>query len=67
MATRAKAAVFRFVGADLRRDILSALLTIPLSEAMRNAERIGFTSHEITAAIGTAQQLAAFSAWDRKT
>lgn len=63
---RAKAAIFRFVGADLRRDILSALLTDPLAEALRQAERIGFTSHEVTAAIGAAQTKAAFSHWERK-
>ncbi len=64
---RAKAAIFRFISADLRRDILAAMLTNPLAELMRQAERIGFTSHEITAAIGAAQHLAVFSHWERKT
>lgn len=31
----ARAAVFAKVGADLRREILSALLTDPLAEALR--------------------------------
>jgi len=61
-----RAAVFAKVGEGLRREILSALLTDPLAEAIRQAERIGFTPHEVVAAIGAAQKKAAFSHWERK-
>jgi len=61
-----RVAVFAKVGEGLRREILSALLSDPLAEAIRQAERIGFTSHEVTAAIGAAQTKAAFSHWERK-
>lgn len=63
---RPRAAAFRFISADLRRDILRALLTAPLAEALSQAERLGFTPQETTAAIGEAQSRSSFRAWERK-
>lgn len=63
---RARAAIFRFVSADLRREILMALFTDPLAEAMRRAAVLGFEPKEITDALSAAQAKAVFSHWERK-
>jgi hypothetical protein len=63
---RARAAIFRFVSADLRREILRALFTDPLAEAMRQAALLGFEPKEITDALSAAQHKAVFSHWERK-
>jgi len=63
---RPRAAAFRLISADLRRDILIALIANPLAESLREAARLGFTPEEQTEALRVAQQKAVFSHWDRK-
>jgi hypothetical protein len=59
-------AVFVKIGEGLRRDILRAMLTSPLAELLHQAELLGFTSHETTAAIGEAMKRASANHWERK-